>query len=112
MPVVFTVPVTLNKRVKSGQDALGNDTFTTTAATVAGVFAPGGSSEQVQGQDVVITQPTVYLLTGTDVSAVDSLTVNGLAYEVDGQPEDWPPSPFSGWQPDYSVVVRLRRVTG
>lgn len=110
MPVVFTVPVTLNKRVKSGTDAFGNDVYAATASTVAGVFAPGGSSEQMQGQDIVITQPTVYLLTGTDVSAVDSLTVNGLAYEVDGSPNAWPPHPFTGWVPDYSVEVRLRRV--
>jgi hypothetical protein len=54
----------------------------------------------------------VYLLTGTDVAAIDSVTVGGLAYEVSGDPSSWPPNPFSGWQPDYSVEVRLRRVTG
>lgn len=111
MPVVFTTPVTLNKRVKSGEDAYGNDVFVSTPTTVAGVFAPGGSSEQVQGQDVVVTQPTVYLLTGTDVDAVDSLTVAGRSYEVDGDPSAWPPNPFTGWQPEYSVEVRLRRVS-
>lgn len=112
MPVVFTVPVTLNKRVKSGTDSYGNDVFTSVPATVAGVFAPGGSSEQVQGQDLLTTQPTVYLLTGTNVAAIDSVTVGGLDYEVDGDARSWPSNPFSGWQPDYSVEVRLKRVTG
>jgi hypothetical protein len=80
--------------------------------SLAGVFAPGVSLEQVQGQDVVTTQPTVYYLPGTDVDAVDAVTVNGLLYEVDGEPNVWPPSPFTGWQPEYSVEVRLKKVTG
>lgn len=112
MPVIFTVPVVLKTRVKSGEDNFGNDVFTETDLPTQGVFAPGSSAELVQGQDVVTTQPTVYLPTGTDVSAIDALTVNGLQFEVDGAPMVWPPHPMTGWQPDYSVEVRLRRVTG
>lgn len=112
MPVIFTVPVTLKRRTVSGQDPLGNDVFTTVDVAVAGVFAPRGSIEQLQGQDIITTQPVVYLPTGTDVDAVDAVTVNGSLYEVDGEPNVWPPHPLTGWQPEYSVEVRLRRVTG
>jgi hypothetical protein len=110
--VIFTVPVTLKRRTVSGQDALGNDVFTTVDVSLAGVFAPGGSLEQLQGQDVVTDQPSVFLPTGTAVDAVDAVAVNGLLYEVDGEPNVWPPHPFTGWQPEYSVEVKLRKVTG
>jgi hypothetical protein len=112
MPVIFTVPVVLGGRTVSGQDSFGNDTYIVTTETVDGIYAPGASAEQVQGQETVTTQPTVYLRTGTDVSAVDAVTIFGQTYEVDGEPSAWPPNPFTGWQPEFSVVVPLRRVTG
>lgn len=112
MQVRFTVPVVLKGRTVSGQDAFGNDVYSVTEETTDGIFAPGGSVEQVQGQDVVITQPTVYLRTGTSVAAVDAVTVGGLDYEVSGEPAAWPPNPFTGRQPEFSVEVRLRRTTG
>ncbi|MGZ6806389.1 MAG: hypothetical protein ACXVGG_07115 [Mycobacteriaceae bacterium] len=107
MTFPFGQTVTLVKRVKSGQDAFGNDVYSTTTVAVSGAFAPGGSSEQLQGQDVVITQPTVYLPAGTDVSAVDAIDVAGQRFEVDGSPNDWQ-NPFTGWRP--GVEVKLRRV--
>jgi hypothetical protein len=105
----FGRDVSLVRRTKSGTDAYGNDAFTTTTTVVKGAFAPGGSTEQVQGQDVLITQPTVYLPAGTDVSAVDAIDIDGDRFEVDGTPNHWM-NPFTGWQP--GVEVRLRRVTG
>ncbi|MCW2898488.1 MAG: hypothetical protein JWO67_753 [Streptosporangiaceae bacterium] len=112
MPVRFTVPVVLVSRTVTGEDSFGNDVYGPVESTVDGIFAPGGSTEQVQGQDVVTTQPTVYLRTGTSVAAVDALRISGVIYEVDGQPNAWPPNPYSGWQPEFSVEVKLRRVTG
>ena len=109
MTFPFGQSVSLVKRTKSGVDAFGNDVFTTTSTVVSGVFAPGGSSEQIQGQDVIVSQPTVYLPAGTDVAAVDAIDINGDRFEVDGSPNDWR-NPFTGWRP--AVEVRLRRVTG
>lgn len=102
-------PITLIKRVKGSPDNYGNDTWTTVETTVSGAFDPGGSSESVQGQDLLTTQPTVYLPPGTNVGAVDAVRVAGLIYEVDGLPAA-PQSPFTNWQP--GIVVRLKRVTG
>lgn len=103
------VPITLVKRTKGDPDALGNDTWTEQRVDVRGIYNPGGSSEQVQGQDMVTTQPSVYLPAGTDVSSTDRIEVAGLSYEVDASPNQWI-SPFSDWNP--GVEVKLRRVTG
>ena len=109
MTFPFAQTVTLVKRVKSGTDALGNDVYTESTTDVPGAFNPGTSAELVQGQDVVTTQPTVFLPPGTDVSAIDAVDVAGQRFEVDGDPKDWR-NPFTGWTP--GVEVKLRRVTG
>jgi hypothetical protein len=106
-----TIATTVTKRVKSGTDSLGNDVWTTTSVPLlAQAFDPGVSLEQVQGQDVITTQPTVYYPPGSDVAAIDAVTIFGRTYEVDGEPIVNLQSPFTGWQP--GVIVRLKRVTG
>ena len=120
----------LIRRTKNGRDRYNQDQYSETATTFAAIYAPGGSSEQVNGQDTVTIQPTVYAPTGTDVSAIDAvipqvvvddngdpvLDEDGLPqgdrYEVDGQATVWPPNPFGGFQSDYSVEIRLKRSTG
>lgn len=109
MDFPYGVPVTVVTRTASGRDADGNTTWTETSVTVTGAFAPGGSSELIQGQDTVITQPTVYLPSGTAVQPTDRVTVAGLTYEVDGSPNEWI-NPFTG--SDFGVEVKLQRVTG
>lgn len=99
------------QRTVTGLDDDGNDVYTDTVVSRDAVFAPGGSSEQVQGGDLVTTVPTVYLPLPAP-AVVDRMTVNGVTYDVDGVPQVWGPSPFSTWQPDYPVVVRLKGVTG
>lgn len=102
-------PITVVTRTRSGVDAFGNDIFTTTTTTVSGVFAPGGSVENVQGEDVIVTQPRAFLPAGTDVTAIDAVEVGGISYEVDGDPNVWA-NPFTGAQP--GIQLALRRVTG
>ncbi|HET8589012.1 MAG TPA: hypothetical protein VFM01_05215 [Nakamurella sp.] len=101
--------ITLISRTVTGRDAYGNDVYSETRTTVTGGFAPGGSSELVQGQDIVITQPRVYLPPGTVVTSVDAIEVAGVRYDVDGTPSVWV-SPLTGW--DAGVVVQLLAVTG
>lgn len=110
----FTVPVTLTSRTVTGTDADGNDVYGTATSTVQGVFAPGGSVESTAAREQVVTQPTVYLPASVDVTAVDAVTVGGLMFEVDADPQRWDeqPNPWSGWVPPFPVVVPLRKVTG
>jgi hypothetical protein len=105
----FGEPITLVTRTKGQPDALGNDTWTTATTSVRGAFNPGTSVESVQGQDLLVTQPSVYLPAETVVGAIDAVQVGGLTYEVDGSPNNWR-NPFTNWQP--AVEVKLKRVTG
>lgn len=115
MGAPFGLTITfVTKGPKTGRDGDGNSTYTPTSQDVPGcMFAPGGSTELVQGQDQVTDQPTIYAPTGTNVGAPDSVIVPGFGtYEVDGLPQAWPPHPRTGWQPSNSVVVKLKRVSG
>jgi hypothetical protein len=102
---------TLHVRTVTGQDAYGNDTYATADVLISGcAFDPGGSTEFTIGGDRVLSQPTLYLPPDVAVpTAVDSVSVRGQSYEIDGVPA-WYPSPFTGWNP--GGVVKLRRVTG
>lgn len=109
MTFPFGDTITLHSRTVTGHDTYGNDVYTSTDSTVVGGFAPAGSAELTQGQDLVTTTPSVYLPAGTNVAAVDQVTVRGVTYDVDGSPQDWR-HPFTGWQA--GIVVRLQGVTG
>jgi hypothetical protein len=107
----YAQPVTWVTRTVNGRDAYGNDVYTTTSTQLQAVFAPGGSSEIVQGGDVVTTQPTLYgIPDGTLITATDQFVIGGQRYEVDGEPQSWGPHPLTGWSP--GMVVQLRKVTG
>jgi len=111
----FTQQVTLVTRTVSGQDAYGNDVFTETSTVVDGcvVWPRDGNgtsgNEQVQGKDMVIVGLSLLLPAGTVVTATDRIVVNGLSYEVTGEPGHFS-SPFTGLDP--GVLVGLTRVTG
>lgn len=85
-------------------DDLGNVVYDETEATDDGwLFAPAGFTELVQSQDTVISNPSLYKLGATSTpSAVDAVIVDGVTYEVDGQPQLWP----------LGVVIRLENATG
>lgn len=106
----FGETVVLHTRTRSGRDALGNDVFTKTDATLTNVPVwPAGAAELVQGEDVTITGLYALLPAGTDVSAIDSVTVYGEDYEVDGQPARFA-SPFTGLNP--GAQVHLTKIGG
>ena len=103
--------VTIISRTVTGQDADGNDVYGTTTTDVPhSIFAPEGSVERVQGQDIVTTSPKVYLPDGAPVpKATDKVQVRGLLYDIDGEPQVFI-NPFTGDQP--GPVLNLTRVTG
>lgn len=109
MTFPFGQPVVLIKRVKGQPDQFGNDTWTTIESTLTGAFDPGTSVEQIQGQDLLVTQPSVFLPPDANVVAVDAVRVGSDTYEVDGAPSLWV-NPYTGWRA--GLQVRLRRATG
>lgn len=107
----FGETVTIVSTEVTGQDAYGGDILANVETDVPGcAFAPAGSPERVQGQDLVTTTPTVYLPTGADVpSPSDRVKVRGRAYDIDGEPLVFV-NPYTGSQP--GAVLRLKAVTG
>lgn len=104
-------PVDVLDRVVTGQDDFGKDVYTTTETTIPNcAFAPQGSLERVQGQNLITTTPTVYLPDGATVpSATARVRVRGRLYDIDGEPQVFV-NPFSGSTP--GAVLRLKAVTG
>lgn len=94
----------------TGQDSDGNDVYGETTTATWGVFAPEGSAESVQARDAVTTTPRFFLAPDAPVpSATDRLTVRGVTYDIDGEPQVFH-NPFTGDNP--GPVLRLKRVTG
>ena len=72
-------------------------------------FDPGGISEPREpGRDAVISEPTIFLPTGSPFGAHDECLVRGKRYQVVGDPADWlhPSRRLNG------DVIKLRRVDG
>lgn len=102
--------VTWLQRSTGPVDADGNNTFTWTPVAVAGAaFNPGPSIETVQGMDMVVDSPTLYLPPTVSPSAYDRFQVGAETYEVAGSPNQYK-SPFTGWNP--GTVVALKGVSG
>lgn len=114
--------VILVTRGAETRDSSGNYVTTNTYRQVRGVLNPGGSSELIQGQDTVITQPSVYFPPGIELGPFDAVItggtfvdgttppVGGDLYEVDGSPNEYPQHPYTGRR--VGVEVKLQRVTG
>lgn len=110
MTWAFAITVTMITRTKTGIDRDGNDVYTPVSASLPGcAFDPGGSTELVQGQDMVITTPTLFAPAGTVVNPQAAFLIGGDKYEVDGSPNAYN-SPLTGWAP--GVAIKLKRVTG
>ena len=110
--------VTLHRAGEPTQDDYGNDVATLTSVPVPGCVVwpsdanSGGSNEQNQARDTVITGLTVLAPAGTVVAATDQMSVPGYGepFDVVGLPASWGPSPLTGTHA--GVQVSLRRVTG
>lgn len=66
-----------------------DDWTDTTSVDVTGRFAPGSTSEDRDGRSATVETATVYLPTGTAVTAANRLVIRGRTYLVDGVPADW-----------------------
>jgi hypothetical protein len=107
--VRFPDPVTLVR--PAGSDPFGDPLPGEAGRTsVAGVFAPGSTSEDLLGRGATAyTTATLYLPVGTDVRRTDRVEVRGTVWEVDGEPVEWR-SPGTGRRA--GLQVNLRAVKG
>lgn len=94
----FGRTVTLQSRAVTSTSADGNDVYGSTPTTVTGcVIWPRTSTENVQGGDLLITGLNLFLPPGTDVTAVDRVTLDdATVWDVDGLPGDYSQSPLTG----------------
>lgn len=74
------------------------------------VVSPRLSTEvTAPGRQGVVVGLTLYAPYGTDLVHTDQVKVDGVLYELDGEPGPWK-SPFSGWEA--GVEVALKRAAG
>lgn len=79
--------------------------------TVTGVLLDpfDTSNENSDRRNQTVTEITVHDPSYCDIGPSDTVTLNGLLWEVIGDPVR-PESPMTGWRP--SQRINLRRVTG
>lgn len=94
----------------SGEDEPGWSGTPTETAVTALAVEPRPSGEPVQdARNAVVSGFTLYLPTGTAVTAQNRVRVRGEVYEVIGDPARWR-DPFTGFEP--GIVVQVQRVEG
>lgn len=67
---------------------------------------PSSSEIDERGRQGVIVGLTVYMPSETFLLATDRLELDGLLYEVEGEPGVWGPNPFTGREPGLEVAAR------
>lgn len=92
-------------------EATALDWFTPDELEIEGcAFDPGSSSEPLeQARDGVLTKPTLYAPSSSDVLPSDRILVRGRTWQVDGDPSDYR-SPFDGWAA--GMVIHLKAMEG
>jgi hypothetical protein len=101
--------VTAVRRTWGALDELGVPARIDTPTEVAGcVFQPLATSEQLSDVDQVTTRWRLMLPASVTLSATDAVIVDGLVYEIDGDPVLW--SDQCG-NPGYTSCL-VRRATG
>ena len=67
--------------------------------------APRSSTEvDERGRQGVVVGLTLYAPYGTDIVHTDQLQVDGVLYDIDGEPGLWK-NPFTGWEAGIEVAL-------
>ncbi|HWI69077.1 MAG TPA: hypothetical protein VNS88_11970 [Nitrospiraceae bacterium] len=99
--------VTLRHRVVSGRDEYNNDTYTFTEVKVGPCSVQQTDSREATNfTDQVATGVLVFMPYGTDVEFLDAMIIDGIEYEIVGDPEGWV-SPFSGHTAPVRVIGQV-----
>ena len=82
-----------------------------TRTTLAEAFVAPRTTDELTnlGRTGVVIGLTLFTPFGTDIEPDDQVEVDGVLYEVDGQPGDWA-NPLTGWEA--GTTVALTRVEG
>lgn len=93
------------------QDRNGMRTATDSTIVPGCVFAPGSSAENVNAEDQVTENGTLYCPYGTDPTAYEQVTLPGdsVPWEIQGSPNNWA-NPFTSTLA--GTAISLRRVIG
>ena len=95
--------VILRHRVVAGHDEFNNDTYAFTEVQVGPCSVQQTTSrEAIDFSDQVSTGVLVFVPYGTNVGFLDAIIIDGVEYEITGDPEGWV-SPFSG----HTAPVRI-----
>lgn len=115
----FAKTATLIKRVRSALNVDGNDTYVDHFSPLKNVVTwPSTSSLVGQGlriemrtgdQATAVASLNAVVPPGTDITALDAMILDGITWEVEGDPSIYQ-SPWTGNDP--GIVVRLVKVTG
>lgn len=99
------VMVTLRSTVTTTDDHGDSTSVVTEVPWGPCAVAPRSSEERNDPhQPAVITGLTIYG-PAADINADDTLVLNGITYQIEGNPGVWA-SPFTGWAPGIEVAVR------
>lgn len=105
---MFAYAVTVTVERPGADDRYGNPTAGS-SHTIAGAFAPAGSTENVDRSQTVEWDEEFLTDYGADLMAEDVVTYGTDRYQVFGKPARWR-HPMTGWEA--GTVARLKAVTG
>lgn len=105
---MFTEQVTIRTREVTGTDEYGSDVYGWSETTSPAWWEPRTSGEQTDAREQVTSGYWLYLPPGTPLTAASQVVLDGVAYEVDGEPGRQP----GGFVVDGYVRAALKRVTG
>lgn len=102
------------RRIRSGRDGHGNDTYTEQREPIGGCsFQPaatlgGNADERLVGGDQLSNRWYLFAPAGVDLSHIDAIEVDAVRYELETPAVPWPDIDATV---DH-VEARLRRVSG
>lgn len=110
LPFGVTVIITPQTRDNFGERTAGSPVTVEGCAAWRGSSSKAfGGSKATAGQETVTFTATLVVPPGTAITATDRVTLDGIVYEVDGEPVTWQ-SPLTGTQS--GIEVTLRKVIG
>ena len=90
-----------------GQDEHGNDVYSESQIDVGPCSVqPSSSRETLAFTDQLSSRFIVFVPYGTDVQYIDAIIIDGVKYEVTGQPDIWV-SPFTGLQAPIRIEATM-----